>query len=39
MAPQVEVLIVKAHDLSLIPETHKVGELISSCLLTYTWQQ
>lgn len=26
MAPQVEVLAVKSHDLSLIPETHKVEE-------------
>ena len=39
MAPQVEVLDVKSHDLSVIPKIHKVGEPISSCLLTYTWQQ
>lgn len=26
MAPQVEMLTVKSHDLSLIPETHKVEE-------------
>lgn len=32
MAPQVEVLAVTSHDLSLIPETHKVEEPTSFLL-------